>query len=224
MSVLRILKLVAQPRYEEDVLRRFSSRLDEFEEQPGFVSAHLFRDRSMRNKYFVYTFWKSREDLRAYSSSAFAEEIQSGIGTVVLERPKLFELRVVDVDTRPLQAAELESVRSRMISVNVRPGQNQAMEDAYFSTTDGFTRRQPGCLRVRLYHSFEQPTNYFIQSYWADQESMERVLAAERIQQQRTEAVKFLEERMQTWTLDVVADGMATAAFKPVKASDLAER
>ncbi|MEZ5342383.1 MAG: antibiotic biosynthesis monooxygenase [Acidimicrobiales bacterium] len=70
MSVVKINALEIPPQAGDEVVRRFSSRLEALAVVPGFEGFELLRPTGQtEQRWFVYSRWASEEDFQAWRSS-----------------------------------------------------------------------------------------------------------------------------------------------------------
>ena len=181
--------------------------------QPGNLAVRLFRDRAMTNKYFVHSWWTDRARHRLAEASDTYAEMGRRLGALLIERRATWELKAIDTDARPPRPARRDEVLSRIVKVVVHPGQSSRMIDRYHEVTQGFTRRQPGCLAVQLFEDATVDNVYFLQSYWRTADDFHRTRATPELQAIWTGAYPFLEQRLEHWDLDCLDDDPRRPVF-----------
>ena len=69
MSVVRINAITVPKDKADELERRFAARAGEVAKSPGFEAFELLRPTDERDEFLVYTRWRSREDLEAWTAS-----------------------------------------------------------------------------------------------------------------------------------------------------------
>ncbi len=70
MSVVKINALAIPPQAGDEIVKRFSARLDALAEVPGFEGFELLRPTGeAETRWFVYSRWSSEETYQAWRSS-----------------------------------------------------------------------------------------------------------------------------------------------------------
>lgn len=214
--ILRSAKIVVKPERQGEIVRQYEAYTEGFAlRQPGIVAVRLLRDLRMDNKFFLHSWWEGEAAMAAAVSTADFGDIRAAAQEDFLERVSVYLLDVVDEDPRPLVPAVSALVTTRLAKLTVRPGADAVMEEEYHRLTEGYTRRQPGCLRVQLFRDRHVRSVYFIQSYWRDAAALAAARDTEEFYAIRADTLRYLEERMTAWEMRIVVDDVHAPIFLP---------
>lgn len=211
--VLRIAKLIANPREPERVPAEFAAFTDAFtRRQPGNLAVRLWRSLDTPNAFFIHSAWSDLPSMRAAVEHATYREIVDRAQALQIERLTVWESLVVDVDPRAAAAGpeddlpDPELALLRVTRASVRPGCEERFLADYHRYTNAVTRTLPGNCAVHLARCLDPANVYFILTWWRTAGDFAAFRDGLDFDAMRAATFDYLEERLQGWSLRVEFD------------------
>ncbi|MFK8054575.1 MAG: antibiotic biosynthesis monooxygenase family protein [Saprospiraceae bacterium] len=203
---MRLYKLVV-PQDRIDAFTAYSKQvvkpaISEFTSPEG---GRFFQASNSPLTFFLVVWWQNSRSALEFDGSPKRNNLVQGVQPFLAERLVHWDMAILDDDYVEEEPVYYDSeVYMRLSKVAISPKRSGNLKSLFEAYTNSVTRKQEGCLSVKLLKCTNVADLYFIFTVWSHRDAFVKFSKADDYQEIRSQTFSMLENRLEIWDLKML--------------------